>query len=358
MQLTPKERKKIYEEEKTRIEAREQLEKERGRPSESTVNLSQNIVGVLCYLFGWITGIIFFVLEQKNKWVRFHAAQSIVVFGSLSILTAILAWIPIIGWIFSVVIWIVGFILWVVLMYKAYQGERFKLPLAGDLANAMLGMTINTFQSTPPPSPPPPPPKRSSRKKGKAPPVAMAAAAPPPPTAVGAIEEQPGKTAEYPVYKPRINVALPSLAIFWSIVVLVVFNFFYQYIAYYTYDAVAKSWTWESFFTNDIHIWLPILNTALAIAIVGNVALIIVSNKVIRDSIHVVINAFNLASILTLLVIFPFDFNVIPNSDAAGWTTLGVRVFLIFLAVCFGISLVVRLVKLLVNVAKVETQPY
>ncbi len=141
MPLTPEERQRIYEEEKARIEAREKLEQEKGRvPSESTVNLSQNLVGALCYLFGWITGIIFFILEQKNQWVRFHAAQSIVVFGSLSILTAILGWIPFMGWIFSTVIWIFGFIMWVVLMYKAYQNERFKLPLAGDIAERLAGL--------------------------------------------------------------------------------------------------------------------------------------------------------------------------------------------------------------------------
>jgi hypothetical protein len=183
----------------------------------------------------------------------------------------------------------------------------------------------------------------------------MAAAAPPP-TAVGATEEKPGKKAgEHPVYKPARGAALPSFTIFWSIVLLVVLNFFHQYIAYYTYHAATKSWTWESFFTNDIHAWLPVLNIALAITIIGSIALIIVNNKVVRDSVHIIINGFNLASVLTLLVIFPFNFDVIPNSEAAGWTTLGARVFLIFIAICFGITLVARFVKLLVNVIKTAT---
>ena len=72
-------------------------------------------------------------------------------------------------------------------------------------------------------------------------------------------------------------IALSSFAIVWSIVLLVVFNFFYQYIAYYTYHAATKTWTWESFFTNDINAWLPILNAALAIAIIGNIVLIFVN---------------------------------------------------------------------------------
>jgi len=176
MTLTPEEKKKIYEEEKARIEIREQLQKEKGgtpSSSETTLNLTPNVAGLLCYLFGWLTGIIFFIMEQKNKWIRFHAAQSIVVFAPLCILYLIFWWIPFIGWIIAIIIGIVTFILWVLLMYKAYQGERFKLPLAGNIAESMVGMTIHTSESAapqpPPPSttPPPPPPPPPSGKKVK-----------------------------------------------------------------------------------------------------------------------------------------------------------------------------------------------
>jgi uncharacterized membrane protein len=174
MPITPEERKKIYEEEKARLEVREQLQKEKGgtqSSSETTLNLTPNVAGLLCYLFGWISGIVFFVMEQKNKWIRFHAAQSIIVFGFLCILTFIFWWIPWIGWIFGTIIWICGFILWVLLMYKAYQGEYFKLPVVGIFAESMAGSTVNASPApphqTPPASapPPPPPPPPSSRKK-------------------------------------------------------------------------------------------------------------------------------------------------------------------------------------------------
>ncbi len=74
---------------------------------------------------------------------RFHAAQSIVVFGAVSILNFILNiafrrfWI--IGGLLSAVIWIAGLALWVFLMYKAYQGENYKLPIAGDIASSIAG---------------------------------------------------------------------------------------------------------------------------------------------------------------------------------------------------------------------------
>ncbi|OGO20778.1 MAG: hypothetical protein A2Z15_01930 [Chloroflexi bacterium RBG_16_50_11] len=348
MELSPEERRKIYEEEKARIEAREQLEKEKRQASpEATINLSPNITGVLCYLGIWITGIIFFILEQKNKWVRFHAAQSIVVFGGLGIAMGILHWIPFIGWFFTVVIWIVGIILWIVLMSRAYNGERYKLPLAGDIAEMMVGISIN-IPERPQTPPPPPVPEATYAAPPPSPPPP-----PTPPAAAVDIDEKIGKRVETFFKEKRSGrITIVAFAIAWSMVLLVVFNFFNEYIAYYTYHTATKTWTWESFFTSDIGVWLPIFNTALAISIIGHIALIFVNNNIIRESIHVITNGFSLASVLTLLVVFPFNFDVIPNSEAAGWTTMGVRLFLIFIAAGFGIALLVRIIKLLVSVVK------
>ncbi len=86
MDLSPDEKRKIYEEEKIRIEAQEQIEREKQTKQESTITgLQPNIAGLLCYVGGWISGIIFLVLEQRNRWVRFHAVQSIVVFGTITV---------------------------------------------------------------------------------------------------------------------------------------------------------------------------------------------------------------------------------------------------------------------------------
>ena len=126
MSLSPEERRKIYEEEKARIEARESLERERkDASSETSTGLMPNVASLLCYVGGWISGIIFFVLEQKNMDVRFHAAQSIIVFGTLTITGTILGLIPVIGNAFSAIVGIIAVILWVILMVKAYNGERY-----------------------------------------------------------------------------------------------------------------------------------------------------------------------------------------------------------------------------------------
>jgi uncharacterized membrane protein len=86
------------------------------------------------YVLGWISGLVFFLIEKENKFVRFHALQSIIVFGVLSLAGLILGWIPIIGGVISWLIGVLALVLWIVLMIKAYQGEKYKLPWAGDLA--------------------------------------------------------------------------------------------------------------------------------------------------------------------------------------------------------------------------------
>ena len=100
----------------------------------TSMGLEPNIAGLLCYVLGWVTGIVFFILEKENKFVRFHAIQSIVVFGAYTVLVIVLNFIPVIGWIISLILGIAAFILWIVLMLKAYQGQLYKLPVAGDIA--------------------------------------------------------------------------------------------------------------------------------------------------------------------------------------------------------------------------------
>jgi len=100
--------------------------------------MEENVEGALCYALGWITGIVFLVLEKESKFVKFHALQSIVTFGGLHVIWLIFNWIPFIGWIIGLVVGIISFILWIILMVKAYRGETFKLPVAGDVAKSQL----------------------------------------------------------------------------------------------------------------------------------------------------------------------------------------------------------------------------
>lgn len=105
----------------------------------SSTGLTANVAGLLCYVLGWVSGLVFLLIERESKFVRFHAIQSIYVFGILNIAGIILSWIPFAGWFLSSVIWILWFVLWIILMIKAYQGIMYKLPWSGDLAEKRVG---------------------------------------------------------------------------------------------------------------------------------------------------------------------------------------------------------------------------
>jgi uncharacterized membrane protein len=117
--------------------------------SSPTSGLESNIAGLLCYLFGWVSGLIFLLLD-KRPLVRFHAAQSI------GISIAAVA-IGIVFWVFTAILTIVSgglgvfisllfplimigiFAVVIVCMVKAFKNEKFKLPVIGDIAEKMAG---------------------------------------------------------------------------------------------------------------------------------------------------------------------------------------------------------------------------
>lgn len=112
----------------------------------TSTGIEANVAALVSYAAGWITGLIFFLIEKDNKFVRFHALQSIIVFGAFSVLGIVLSvlfqFFMMLRLYFmfqffafiSNLLWLAALILWIILMVKAYQGEKFKLPIAGDIA--------------------------------------------------------------------------------------------------------------------------------------------------------------------------------------------------------------------------------
>ena len=103
-------------------------------PNKTSTGMQQNVAGLLCYLAWWVTGIVFLIIEKENKFVRFHAWQSIFTFATITVIQIILSFIPIVGWILGIIIWIISVIIWIVCMMQAYQGKLFKLPIVGNIA--------------------------------------------------------------------------------------------------------------------------------------------------------------------------------------------------------------------------------
>jgi uncharacterized membrane protein len=101
----------------------------------TSTGLEANLAAALSYLVGFVTGIAFLVLEKENRFVRFHAMQSTLVFSGVVVIDILLQIVPLVGAL--VVVFVVipaSAVLWLVLMFKAYQGEDFKLPMIGRIA--------------------------------------------------------------------------------------------------------------------------------------------------------------------------------------------------------------------------------
>lgn len=104
--------------------------------TKTTTGLPKNTAAALAYLLGWLTGLIMLLVE-KDKSVRFHAMQSIVVFGGLTVIQMVLGMTIVLA-IFIPLTWILELVLWLVLMWKAYQGEEFLVPVAGEFAKKQV----------------------------------------------------------------------------------------------------------------------------------------------------------------------------------------------------------------------------
>jgi uncharacterized membrane protein len=99
---------------------------------------NENLMAAASYLLGFITGVIFLLVEKQSKFVRFHAMQSTVLFGGIFVINIALGFIPILGWLAGLLLSLTAFVLWIVCMWKAFQGEMYKAPIVGDIAEKQL----------------------------------------------------------------------------------------------------------------------------------------------------------------------------------------------------------------------------
>ena len=308
-------------------------------------SLTPNVAALLCYVAGWISGIVFLVLEQKNRFVRFHALQSIIVFGTLAIAGAILGRTPIAGPAFAALIGLTGFILWIILMVNAVSGKAIKMPWAGDLAEKLTSESMSSAAQGP--------------GGGMTPPVISPAAAPAEPVAPAAAPANSERSARAEAFRAKYysfgarsaRIAASAFAIVWSIALIIFFNFYHHYIAFYQQVQTAGASRWEMYplLTPDIYVWLPLLTATLALTIIGHAVLIFLDKYWLRQTIQAVLDIFSLVTVASLLSIYPFDFGVIPSADGAYWAQIGTTVTLILIAVGLGIGALTRVVQLIVN---------
>ena len=114
-------------------------------PVATASGLQENVAAALCYSLGFITGILFLVLEpyNKNRNIRFHAFQSIFLSVFFAIVHYAIFFVGMASWgalfILSPLISLAFFILWLFMMWKAYNNERIVLPVIGDMALKQAG---------------------------------------------------------------------------------------------------------------------------------------------------------------------------------------------------------------------------
>ena len=259
--------------------------------------------------------------------------------GEFIELPYITAPVRLLAFIIDAALW--GFILWIILMVKAYNGEKYKLPWAGNLAENMVAKSGVTDEHDKPPTPPPAEPPSET----------------PQPPRAEAGKQAGDKAGQFFESTRGGRITASAFAIAWSIILLIFFNFFNHYVAYYhseTADGVT-TWTRYPFFTEDINLWLPVLTTALILTILGHIILIIFDSYTLREIVLIILDALGLTVVLTLLSVFPFDFSVIPNTTAADVAYSGVKILLILNSIGIGIGILVRLIKLIVHTARQVT---
>jgi uncharacterized membrane protein len=111
----------------------------------TSTGVEPRLSALLAYTAWWLSGLVFLVIEQQHRGVRFHAAQSVVLFGGLFLVIAVLSAISVGMLVVSTaafqaarmvayLVWIAAVGIWLVLMFRTYKGETWRVPFASDLA--------------------------------------------------------------------------------------------------------------------------------------------------------------------------------------------------------------------------------
>ena len=145
-----------------------------------------------------------------------------------------------------------------------------------------------------------------------------------------------------------------GFSIFFSSLFLIIIYYFNHYIAFYNFEGTGGAGTWERypFLTSDFERWLPIAIAALLASIIVNIILMIYDGYFFRQMLHLVMDMFSMASVITLLVIFPFDFSVLPGNDLANLLNPIITAILVLIAVAIGIAILVKFIKVVVGIVE------
>jgi hypothetical protein len=174
-------------------------------------------------------------------------------------------------------------------------------------------------------------------------------------TTVQTEKNRPDVTTEKPKkYESDRNsrIAGYSAAIAWGIILIIFFNFFNKYIAFYTYDAALKTWSLTPMLTENFRAWLPIFNVSMIVSILGSIILIINDSFYFNNITNIVMNIFGISSVVTLLTLFPFDFKSYQGASLDPILFPIFKIGLALVIVGLAVGVFVRFIKIVIKIAK------
>jgi uncharacterized membrane protein len=267
--------------------------------------LETHVASTLCYVGGWVSGLIFLLLETRNRVVRFHAMQSIVVFGTFQVIFIVLSML---GSLFSLSMWggatapasvvftilwalVLAFsiVLWILLMVRTYHKQQVLVPLAGDVAFWLL----NRFNMEAPE-------REAMAFQGLG----------------GELPRHGDRRSHRARWEDSAATrAISSVAVIvWSIFLFVLFNFYADYIALYhssTEGGVTQLLRYP-ILTAELARVLPMLNVALGLNVLGHLIALAWNRYLLRELIEVVLHVMGLMVAVVFLRVFPFDYTGLP----------------------------------------------
>lgn len=114
----------------------------------TSTGVEARLASVLCYTGWWLTGLVFLFAERQHRGVRFHAAQSVVIFGALSVVMLMMGGVSALALLvpgpafqtlqsLDNLIWLSAIVLWVILLARTWRGDTWRVPFVAGLAQRM-----------------------------------------------------------------------------------------------------------------------------------------------------------------------------------------------------------------------------
>jgi hypothetical protein len=140
----------------------------------------------------------------------------------------------------------------------------------------------------------------------------------------------------------------------WSLVFIIFFNFFSRYIAYFQFEKVDGTLQWNVYpiITAGFSKLVPLITAGLVVILIGNIILLIFDRYVLSRIVEILSSIFAIAALANIILVFPFDFNVIPYDQLSGMLSLILKILFGLVIFILVILIITNFVKIVIKIAK------